>query len=66
MRRSESPAPVPAVMTFVDTEYRSRVVVFPDGSFIPVLAGKAEVTAPEHVAYLESNPSFTRIPAKEQ
>ncbi|MBU9175884.1 hypothetical protein [Burkholderia gladioli] len=53
-------------MTFVDTEYRSRVVVFPDGSFIPVLAGKAEVTAPEHVAYLQSNPSFTRIPAKEQ
>ncbi|WP_186127595.1 hypothetical protein [Burkholderia gladioli] len=55
---------VPVV--FVDAEYRSRVVVFPDGSFIPVLAGKAEVTAPEHVAYLESNPSFTRIPAKEQ
>ncbi|WP_186202732.1 hypothetical protein [Burkholderia gladioli] len=57
-------ASVPVV--FVDTEHRSRVVVFPDGSFIPVLAGKAEVTAPEHVAYLESSPSFTRIPAKEQ
>ncbi|WP_186231226.1 hypothetical protein [Burkholderia gladioli] len=55
---------VPVV--FVDAEYRSRVVVFPDGSFIPVLAGKTEVTAPEHVAYLESSPSFTRIPAKEQ
>ncbi|WP_334001389.1 hypothetical protein [Burkholderia gladioli] len=57
-------ASVPVV--FVDAEYRSRVVVFPDGSFIPVLAGKAEVTAPEHVAYLQSSPSFTRIPAKEQ
>ncbi|KAF1061642.1 hypothetical protein DX980_01455 [Burkholderia gladioli] len=56
-------ASVPVV--FVDTEYRRRVVVFPDGSFIPVLAGKAEVTAPEHVAYLESSPSFTRISAKE-
>ncbi len=56
-------ASVPVV--FVDTEYRSRVVVFPDGSFIPVLAGEAEVTAPEHVAYLESSPSFTRISAKE-
>lgn len=57
-------ASVPVV--FVDAKYRSRVVVFPDGSFIPVLAGKAEVTAPEHVAYLQSSPSFTRIPAKEQ
>ncbi|USS45353.1 hypothetical protein NFI99_27625 [Burkholderia glumae] len=55
---------VPVV--FIDTGYRSRVVVFPDGSFIPVLARKAEVTVPEHVAYLESSPSFTRTPAKEQ
>ncbi|MBA1367169.1 hypothetical protein [Burkholderia gladioli] len=64
--RKEDQQAVGVAVTFVDAEYRSRVVVFPDGSFIPVLAGKAEVTAPEHVAYLESSPSFTRIPTKEQ
>ncbi|PRG92347.1 hypothetical protein [Burkholderia gladioli] len=64
--RKEDQQAVGVAVTFVDAEYRSRVVVFPDGSFIPVLAGKAEVTAPEHVAYLESSPSFTRIPATEQ
>ncbi|WP_196491718.1 hypothetical protein [Burkholderia territorii] len=36
-----------APVTFIDTEFRSRVIVFPDGSHVAVLAGKAQVTQPE-------------------
>lgn len=53
-------------VTFIDTEFRSRVIVFPDGSHVAVLAGKAQVTQPEHVAYLESRECFKRVPTKEQ
>ncbi|WP_107314317.1 hypothetical protein [Burkholderia metallica] len=53
-------------VTFIDTEFRSRVVVFPDGSHVAVLAGKTEVTQPEHIAYLESRGCFKRIPTKAQ
>jgi len=41
-------------VTFIDTEFLSRVVVLPDGSYVEVLAGKAIVTEPEHIAYLDS------------
>ncbi|WP_334046018.1 hypothetical protein [Burkholderia cepacia] len=53
-------------MTFIDTEFRSRVIVFPDGSYVAVLAGKTEVTEPEHIAYLDSRECFKRIPTKAQ
>lgn len=66
MEMSERQALAVAPVAFADTRYRSRVIVFPDGSSATVFAGKIEVTTPEHVAYLESSPSFTRIPAKEQ
>ncbi len=55
-----------APVTFIDTEFRSRVIVFPDGSHVAVLAGKTEVTEPEHIAYLESRECFKRIPTKAQ
>ncbi len=53
-------------VTFIDTEFRSRVIVFPDGSHVAVLAGKTEVTEPEHITYLESRGRFKRIPTKAQ
>ncbi|MBU9165593.1 MULTISPECIES: hypothetical protein [Burkholderia cepacia complex] len=53
-------------VTFIDTEFRSRVIVFPDGSHVAVLAGKTQVTKPEHVAYLESRECFKRVPTKVQ
>ncbi|RQU12157.1 hypothetical protein DF157_24485 [Burkholderia cenocepacia] len=53
-------------VTFIDTEFRSRVIVFPDGSHVAVLAGKTEVTDPEHIAYLESRGCFKRMPTKAQ
>lgn len=55
-----------APVTFIDTEFRSRVIVFPDGSHVAVLAGKATVTEPDHIAYLESRECFKRIPTKAQ
>ncbi|MFJ1213296.1 hypothetical protein [Burkholderia pyrrocinia] len=48
-------------MTFLDTEFRSRIVVFPDGSHIAVLAGKATVTEPQHIKYLDSRADFKRV-----
>lgn len=51
-------------VTFIDTEFCSRVIVFPDGSHVAVLAGKTEVTQPEHVAYLESRGCFKRVPTE--
>lgn len=55
-----------APVTFIDTEFRSRVIVFPDGSHVAVLAGKTQVTQPEHIAYLESRGCFKRVPTKVQ
>ncbi|SDQ38633.1 hypothetical protein SAMN05443026_0553 [Burkholderia orbicola] len=55
-----------APVTFIDTEFRSRVIVFPDGSHVAVLAGRTEVTEPEHIAYLDSRECFKRIPTKAQ
>ncbi|MDN7561089.1 hypothetical protein [Burkholderia orbicola] len=55
-----------ALVTFIDTEFRSRVIVFPDGSHVAVLAGKTEVAEPQHIAYLESRECFKRIPTKAQ
>jgi len=55
-----------APVTFIDTEFRSRVIVFPDGSHVAVLAGKTTVTEPDHIAYLESRECFKRISTKAQ
>ncbi|MBR8378696.1 hypothetical protein KDW20_23230 [Burkholderia cenocepacia] len=55
-----------APITFTDTECRSRVIVFPNGSHVAVLAGKTKVTEPEHIVYLESRECFKRVPTKVQ
>ncbi|WP_233634153.1 hypothetical protein [Burkholderia cepacia] len=55
-----------APVTFIDTEFRSRVIVFPDGSHVAVLAGKTTVTEPDHITYLEARECFKRIPTKAQ
>ncbi|WP_230957899.1 hypothetical protein [Burkholderia diffusa] len=66
MAKDAQQAGAVAPVTFIDTEFRSRVIVFPDGSHVAVLAGKTEVTEPEHIAYLESRGCFKRIPTKAQ
>ncbi|AIO40680.1 hypothetical protein DM40_2559 [Burkholderia cenocepacia] len=66
MAKDAQQAGAAAPVTFIDTEFRSRVIVFPDGSHVAVLAGKAQVTQPQHVAYLESRGCFKRVPTKVQ
>ncbi|KAB0686581.1 hypothetical protein F7R13_00215 [Burkholderia territorii] len=66
MAKDAQQAGAVAPVTFIDTAFRSRVIVFPDGSHVAVLAGKTEVTQPEHIAYLESRGCFKRIPTKAQ
>ncbi|UTV53960.1 hypothetical protein [Burkholderia arboris] len=51
-------------VTYVDTEFRSRVIVFPDGSHVAVLAGKTTVMEPAHIRYMDDRPDFTRFDAK--
>ena len=53
-----------APVTFIDTEFRSRVIVFPDGSHVAVLAGKATVTEPAHIRYMDDRADFRRVDAK--
>ncbi|AOI94844.1 hypothetical protein WS66_03835 [Burkholderia sp. LA-2-3-30-S1-D2] len=53
-----------APVTYIDTEYRSRVIVFPDGSQVAVLAGKATVTEPAHIRYMDDHADFRRVEAK--
>ncbi|AOI60396.1 MULTISPECIES: hypothetical protein [Burkholderia] len=53
-------------VTFIDTEFHSRIVVFPDGSHIAVLAGKATVTEPQHIKYLDSRADFKRVDVQVQ
>ncbi|MBR8233733.1 hypothetical protein K6W26_03360 [Burkholderia sp. AU42008] len=66
MKKNELQPAATVPVVFLDTEFRSRVIVFPDGSHVAVLAGKTEVTEPEHIAYLESRECFKRIPTKAQ
>ncbi|KVN34267.1 hypothetical protein WJ63_03600 [Burkholderia pyrrocinia] len=51
----------PTSATFLDTQFRSRVVVFPDGSTLYV--GKGEVVAKTagHIKYLDGHPDFKRL-----
>lgn len=53
-----------APVTFIDSEFRSRVIVFPDGSHVAVLAGKATLTEPAHIRYLDDRADFMRLDAK--
>ncbi|MBN3779189.1 hypothetical protein G3O06_16755 [Burkholderia sp. Ac-20345] len=53
-----------APVTYIDTEFRSRVIVFPDGSYVAVLAGKATVTESAHIRYMDGRADFRRIDVK--
>lgn len=59
-QQSTATAPV----TFIDTEFRSRVIVFPDGSHVAVLAGRATVSEPAHIRYMDDRADFRRVDAK--
>lgn len=51
----------PTSATFLDTRFRSRVVVFPDGSVLHVIKGEALAHVASHIEYLDAHPDFKRL-----
>ncbi|KVM89413.1 hypothetical protein [Burkholderia stagnalis] len=47
--------------TFLDTQFRSRVIVFPSGDVLHVLAGEVVATDAAQVEYLDAHPDFKRL-----
>nr|WP_155628584.1 hypothetical protein [Burkholderia stagnalis] len=50
-----------ASATFLDTQFRSRVIVFPSGDVLHVLAGEVAATSAAHIEYLDAHPDFKRL-----
>ncbi|WP_063533302.1 hypothetical protein [Burkholderia sp. MSMB1589WGS] len=58
--RASAPLVQPRV-TFLDTRFRTRVVVFPDGSVLPVIKGEALAHEASHIEYLDAHSDFKRL-----
>ncbi|KXF61915.1 hypothetical protein AQ476_11880 [Burkholderia thailandensis] len=56
-----SASPVQPGATFLDTRFRTRVVVFPDGSVLHVIKGEALAHVASHIEYLDAHPDFKRL-----
>ncbi|MCS3394151.1 hypothetical protein NX868_23535 [Burkholderia thailandensis] len=52
---------VPTSATFLDTRFRTRVVVFPDGTVLPVIKGEVLARIASHIEYLDAHPDFKRL-----
>ncbi|UXU86992.1 hypothetical protein [Burkholderia sp. S-53] len=52
---------VPSVARFLDTRFRSRVIVFPSGDVVHVLSGEAIARTAEQIEYLDAHPDFKRL-----
>lgn len=52
-------------VTYTDTGFRSRVIVFPDDTYIDVQAGRMTVTKREHIEYMDSRKDFRRVAEQE-
>lgn len=55
MRTSEQPT------TFRDRQFKSRIVVFPDGSTATVEKSAVTVSKAGHIVYLDKHADFERI-----
>ncbi|KWK15286.1 hypothetical protein [Burkholderia stagnalis] len=53
--------PAPSSATFRDTQFRSRVIVFPSGDVLDVLAGEVVATTAAQIEYLDAHPDFKRL-----
>ncbi|KVO02865.1 hypothetical protein [Burkholderia ubonensis] len=51
----------PTRATYLDTKFRSRVIVFPDGDVLHVAAGEVVATTAAHIAYLDANADYKRL-----
>ncbi|RKT98743.1 hypothetical protein C7H84_35360 [Burkholderia sp. Nafp2/4-1b] len=47
-------------VTFIDTAFRSRVIVFPDGTWAAVVASRLTVSDPAHIGWLDGQLEFRR------
>ncbi|MBR8141824.1 hypothetical protein KDW46_05545 [Burkholderia vietnamiensis] len=64
MAKDNSPATTPAVVSvpkFLDTRFRSRVIVFPNGDVLRVLSGEAIARTAAQIEYLDAHPDFKRL-----
>ncbi|WGS40357.1 hypothetical protein LFL97_13485 [Burkholderia sp. JSH-S8] len=53
--------PAPSSTTFLDTQFRSRVIVCPSGDVLHVLAGEVVATGAAQIEYLDAHPDFKRL-----
>ncbi|KVL94312.1 hypothetical protein [Burkholderia stagnalis] len=53
--------PASSSATFLDTQFRSRVIVFPSGDVLHVLAGEVVATTAAQIEYLDAHPDFKRL-----
>lgn len=51
----------PSVARYLDTRFRSRVIVFPSGDVVHVLAGEAIARTAAQIEYLDAHPDFKRL-----
>lgn len=51
----------PSVARFLDTRFRSRVIVFPTGDVVHVLSGEAIARTAAQIEYLDAHPDFKRL-----
>ncbi|WP_330727885.1 hypothetical protein [Burkholderia multivorans] len=51
----------PSVARFLDTRFRSRVIVFPSGDVVHVLSGEAIARTAAQIEYLDAHPDFKRL-----
>ncbi|RKT98734.1 hypothetical protein C7H84_35405 [Burkholderia sp. Nafp2/4-1b] len=49
-----------APVTFIDTAFRSRVIVFPDNTWAAVVASRLTVSDPAHIGWLDGQLEFRR------
>ncbi|KVQ67906.1 hypothetical protein WT22_06340 [Burkholderia territorii] len=56
---------IPSVARFLDTRFRSRVIVFPNGDVLHVLSGEAIAKTAAQIEYLDAHPDFKRLEERE-
>ncbi|MEY8173323.1 hypothetical protein [Burkholderia multivorans] len=56
---------VASTVSYRDTRFQSRVIVFPSGEVLRVISGKATATTAAHIEYLDAHPDFKRVEERE-
>ncbi|MCO8577564.1 hypothetical protein [Burkholderia multivorans] len=56
---------VASTVSYRDTRFRSRVIVFPSGDVLHVFSGEAVATTAAQIEYLDAHPDFKRLEERE-